>query len=187
MIQKDVLTALTLLCSGPIGWAVSGLFLSEKLRRLYCESKRQKKEERLQLMYLMVINDGEEIVLKFPLKERKLYEERLEFIMYRLKSYRSCYKDKTDEEIMRYTAIDLATDRQPVDFRARQYITLDFCGQQISINVKKENLQSYKRLAKHLTRRYNEIRDKYGEEITDKQAMFLLMMDTDICRFHGAA
>lgn len=183
MNKENLMKGLTI-ASGPIGWTITGLLYAEKFRQQYCEIRRRRKTElKPQLMSVMKIQDGDEtFFLKIPSQKRKHYETALDCIQFRLKAYRTVYSQrKTESVILRYTAIDLVTTPfRHTDYREQKNITLNICGEQLGISVKRSHATMYKNQAKRLTKRYYYLRERYGEDVNDKQLMFLVMMDSDV-------
>lgn len=183
IMDKEKFIANLAILGGPIGWAMLGVYYASKIGLDQYELKKEEARKKV-LMSTINITDGDQkYCLQVPQYNIKRYNGVLRHIQDRLEQYRKVY-NKKDEIILRILAIDLAVMHYPIDFCAdRVHEQVSICGETIDITIKKSQVWLYKDVAKRLSDRYSSICARYGDSINEKEAMWLLLLETDSRNF----
>ena len=172
---------------GPIGWAACGLYYAGKLVQDQCALRKEERRKKV-LMGTIHITDGDiDYSLQVPKYKISKYHAVTHHLEYRLAHYRKAYnKRKPDETILRMLAIDIAVFSHPIDFcEDRVHKQINICGEIIDLSIKSSQVWLYEKVAKRLLDRYTAIQAQYGDSINDKEAMWLLLLETDSRNFIG--
>ena len=187
MDKQKILSAVAIF-GGPMGWSILGLYWAEKLRQQYCQIKNEDKCKKT-LMDTVKIKDGdeEEYSFKVPKYNVKRYRVVLRHVQDRLEQYRKVYdKTRPYEIILRMLLVDLAVMHNPIEFcEDRVHKQICICGEVIDITIKKSQVSFYKKVAKRLSEKFISIKNQYGDSINEKEALFLLLLETDSRNFIG--
>ena len=183
IMDKEKFIANLAIFGGPIGWAMLGVYYTSKIGLDQYELKKEEARKKV-LMSIINITDGDQkYCLLVPQYNIKRYNGVLRHIQDRLEQYRKVY-NKKDVIILRILAIDLAVMHYPIDFCAdRVHEQVSICGETIDITIKKSQVWLYKDVAKRLSDRYSSICARYGDSINEKEAMWLLLLETDSRNF----
>ena len=183
IMDKEKFIANLAILGGPVGWAMLGVYYASKIGLEQYELKKEEARKKV-LMSTINITDGDQkYCLQVPQYNIKRYNGVLRHIQDRLEQYRKVY-NKKDEIILRILAIDLAVMHYPIDFCAdRVHEQVSICGETIDITIKKSQVWLYKDVAKRLSDRYSSICARYGDSINEKEAMWLLLLETDSRNF----
>ncbi len=171
---------------GPIGWAMLGVYYASKIGLDQYELKKEEARKKVLMSTINITDGDQEYRLQVPQYNVKRYNGVLRHIQDRLEQYRKVY-NKKDEKILRILAIDLAVMNYPTDFccEDRVHEQVSICGETINITIKKSQVWLYRGVAKRLSDRYSSICARYGDSINEKEAMWMLLLETDSRNFIG--
>lgn len=172
---------------GPIGWAMLGFYYTSKIGLNQYELKKEEGRKKVLMSTINITDGDQEYRLQVPQYNVKRYNGVLRHIQDRLEQYRKVYnKNRQDVIIMRMLAIDLTVMHHPIDFcEDRVHEQVSICGETIDITIKKSQVWLYKDVAKRLSDRYSSICARYGDSINEKEAMWMLLLETDSRNFIG--